>query len=160
MRNDQKIHILSQELIPMIDEIEEGSRQIILDHISECEECQRLYRKVKDINDAFPTKSHSDEFEIAPLKSLVKFKLGLFIFLVLIRFSILYFIIYSGATLVSEKMQSLSLIQSYNYLFYLPVSLFLIVFTFMFFKKRIFFYFLIFDVFIILFLDNIIQLFL
>lgn len=158
----KKVHLLSQELIPVIDDLDMEPKQIVLDHIKDCEECKRLYSNVIKFDDNFPEVEVSDDVEIKPLKKLVQFNTGLKLLLIAIRAIILFYILYSGFSyydMESSPEMIITVVQSTIFLFYLPAAVFLLVFTIMFFNKKWLWISLIADVIIILLSGNILQLF-
>ncbi|MBD8069600.1 hypothetical protein [Bacillus sp. PS06] len=162
MDKDKKIHVLSQELIPFINELDPEPKQIIIDHAQYCEECRDLLSKVADFDKNFPEHEFSKDVEIKPLKKLAQVNIGLRLLLIATRAIILFYIFYSSFRyndLDSTEM-FLAAFQGTIFLFYFPAAVFLLVFTFTFFNKRWLWISLALDLIIILFLDNIVQLFL
>ncbi|MFD2925270.1 hypothetical protein [Halobacillus naozhouensis] len=162
MDDNQKVHLLTQELIPVIDDIDDDAKQVVLNHIHHCSECQQLYSNVVNLEESYPKPPVSDEVEIKPLKKLVQFNRGLKLLLVSIRAVILFYIIYSGLNFYdweSSAQAATGYIQGITFLFYFPASLFLIIFTLIFFSKKWLWISIIIDTIIILFIDRLIALF-
>lgn len=160
MNETEKIHILSLELIPVVDDLDEPAVKVILEHITHCKECQRLYSSVTEVEEHYPKESIHDEAEIKPLKKLVQFNRGLKLLMLGIRIVILIYIFYSGISFYdwgTSAEEAIDYIQSITFFFYFPASLFLIIFTFVFFNKRWIWFSIMFDLFIILFLDRVIT---
>ena len=162
MDEKEKIHILSQELIPVMDDLDESARNVVLEHIRHCKKCQHLYSSMTEIDENSPHTSFSREVEIKPLRKLVQFNQGLKLVLLVIRIVLLAFILYSAFqfydwTIAAQA--AMDYIQGVTFLFYFPVALFLTIFTFMFFNKKWSVFSFIFDIIIILFFDHIIALF-
>ncbi|GAB3068537.1 hypothetical protein [Virgibacillus ainsalahensis] len=157
-----KIHLLSQELIPVINDLDTEPKQIVLDHMKDCEECKSLYSHVVDFDDNFPELEISDEPEIKPLKKLAQFNTGLKLLLISVRAIILFYIFYSSFSyydLASSPEMIRASVQSTMFLFYLPAAVFLIVFTITFFNKKWVWISLAADLIVVLFLSNILQVF-
>lgn len=159
MKQDRKIHLLSQELIPIINDIEDESKNIIIDHSQSCEECRELLTKEKDFNTEFSSHEISSEIDIKPLKKLAQFNTGLKALLIVVRGLILFYILYTSFQYYGAESSELMIdyFRSGLYLFYVPAAIFLIVFTFTFFNRKWLWVSLIIDLLIILFLDNIIS---
>ena len=163
MGHNQKIHLLSQELIPVIQDMDSEPKQVVLDHIKYCEECQRLYSIAMDFDDNFPEVNISEDVEIKPLKKLAQFNIGLKLLLISVRSIILFYVLYSSFSYYdweSSATMILATLQSGIFLFYLPAAVFLLVFTITFFNKKWVLVSFIADLTVILFLDNILRLFL
>lgn len=157
-----KIHLLSYELIPIIDDIEPETKAVVMNHIATCESCQTLYASAYELDYAFPLLEKNDELvEVQPLKKLVQFNQGIKLLLIMIRVAILSYIFYSGIAYSSvvTNPDIYHYIQSSLYLFYLPAVLFLNVFTFVFLNKKWLIYSLVADVTIIFVLGFIFKLF-
>lgn len=157
MEQEEKIHLLSQELIPIINDLETEPKEIVLDHAKNCQECKELLSKVADLEKDFPEHDVSSEVEIKPLKKLAQFNTGLKLLLIAVRGMILFYIFYSNFRfypLESTEMILASL-QGTIYLLYFPAAVFLLIFTFTFFNKRWFWISLAVDMIIILFLNDI-----
>lgn len=160
MDDKEKIHLLSLELIPVINDLDSGTKKVVLDHIDGCNECKRLYTKAIDFDESFPEAETQQDFEIKPLKKLVQFNTGLKLLLVIVRAIILFYIIYPNIKyFISESpMMAFNLIQSGIFMFYIPAVVFLLVFTVTFFNKKWSVVSLTFDLLIVLFLDDLIKL--
>lgn len=161
MDDKMKIHLLSLELIPVINDLDPETKQIVLDHIEGCSDCKRLYANAIDFDERFPEAEIHHDVEIKPLKKLVQFNTGLKLLLVIVRAIILFYIIYPKIKyFISESsMMAISLIQSGIFIFYVPAVVFLLVFTVTFFNKKWSAVSLIFDILIVLFLSDLIKLF-
>ncbi|WP_232700001.1 hypothetical protein [Brevibacillus daliensis] len=158
----QKIHLLSRELIPVINDLDENAVKVVLEHIHHCTECQHLYLNVMEMEENYPQAPIANEVDIKPLKKLVQFNRGLKLLLIAIRAVILLYIIYSGIQFYdwgTSAQAAISYIQSVTFLFYFPASLFLTIFTLVFFNKKWIWLSIIFDLTIILFIDRIITFF-
>ncbi|WP_010651557.1 hypothetical protein [Oceanobacillus massiliensis] len=156
----KKIHLLSQELIPIIDELDIKPKQIVLDHIEDCDACKSLYSNVFDFDNNFPEPEYSKGVEIKPLKKLAQFNTGLKLLLIAVRVIILFYIFYSSfhyIALESSREMIIASFQAGVFLFYLPAAVFLLVFTFTFFSKRWLWISLAADVVIVLLFGNILQ---
>lgn len=149
MKEEEKIHLLVKELIIIEEDLDEEVKEIIHDHINTCDECRRLYSDVK-ATEIPSIDNNSNETHIKPLKSLRKLNIGLLVFLIIVRIGILFFIFYANSSGYNFVMLEGILQASIN-LFYLPSVIFLLLFTFIFFKTKIFVVSLIFDLIIIIF---------
>lgn len=161
MNEFQKIHILSRELILVFDELEQETKEVLLEHIQDCQECQRVYSDTSKAED-HPTPTREEEVGIKPLKKLVQFNRGLKWLFITIRALLLFYIIFSAIQLYNWELSAnaaIDYIKSGTFLFYFPAVLFLTVFAMMFFNKRWMVISLLFDLCIILFLDTLISLF-
>lgn len=159
MNDDKTIHLLAQELIPVINDLDDEPKQIILNHIKECDECKGLYTNTLEFDENMPTIEYPDSVELKPLKKLVQFNIGLKLLLVVIRGLILFYILYPYFSFSSLDSVDVSFVQSALFLFYTPAAIFLLIFTFTFFNKKWLWISLLTDVFIIMFLSKILQLF-
>ncbi len=149
MKEEEKIHLLVRELIFIEEELDNEVKEIIHNHINTCDECSHLYSDIKTTE--IPTiDSNSSETNIKPLKSLRKLNIGLLVFLVMVRIGILYYIFYANSSGANPSIIENVLQASIN-LFYLPSVIFLLLFTFIFFKTKIFMVSLMFDLIIIIF---------
>lgn len=157
----RKIHLLSQELIPVINDLGEEPKQIILEHIKECGDCRKLYDSAVEFDESMPKQDFSEDVELKPLKKLVQFNTGLKLLLVTVRVLILFYIFYSSFSYYNES-APLLMGQFYSgiLLFYIPAAIFLLVFTFTFFNKKWIWTSLAADLVIIFLLGNIVELFL
>lgn len=160
MNESSKVHLLVYELIPIVNDIELETKEVVMDHIATCKLCQTLYASAYELDHAFPEKN-DESVEIRPLKKLVQFNKGIKLLLIMIRVAILSYIFYSGITYLDLVTipNAYHYIQSSIYLFYLPASLFLIVFTFVFLNKKWLIYSIVLDVTIIFALNIIFKLF-
>ncbi|MFS0780585.1 zf-HC2 domain-containing protein [Bacillus sp. 1P06AnD] len=159
---NQKIHLLAFELIPVINDLDDETKEIVLEHIQHCSECRHFYKNVIRADESLPKATPSNEMEIRPLKKLVQFNRGLKLFLIFIRAVILFYILYSGLHFYDWETSSIAAmeyIQGVLYLFYLPASLFLIIFTITFFNKKWIWASVIFDLMIVLFFDHFLAFF-
>lgn len=159
MNDDKTIHLLVRELIPVINDLDDEPKQIILDHIKNCDDCMRIYTNTLEFEESMPALEYPDNVELRPLKKLVQFNTGLKLLLIAIRVMILIFILYSSFGFSSMNLQNLSFMQSALFLFYTPAAIFLLVFTFTFFDKKWLWTSLLADLFVIIFLNKILQLF-
>lgn len=162
MENRQKIHLLSRELVPVIDDLDENAKNVVLEHIDYCTDCQKLYSNVNEMEKDYPQAPIPNQVEIKPLKKLVQFHRGLLFLMLAIRSLILIYIFYSGIHFYNWETSEESAIQytqSVTFLFYFPASLFLSIFTYVFFERKWIWLSIIFDLIIIFFIGRIITLF-
>lgn len=159
MERIEKIHLLSQELIPIVNDIEPEAKQVVMDHVAGCETCQELYANAHKLDEDFPTKN-KQQTEIKPLKKLVQFNRGIKLLLILVRLAILSYIIYSGTNFfdMAPPSSGFPFIQASILMFYLPAAVFLLVFTFIFLSKKWLYSSLCADLFIIFFLNKLLEL--
>lgn len=160
MNDDRKVHLLAQELISVMNDLDEEPQQIVLDHIKECDDCKQLYTNILEFDESMPALNYSDDVELKPLKKLVQFNTGLKLLLISIRVVILFYILYSAIRFAGMEALDISFIESGIFLFYTPATLFLLIFTFTFFNKKWAWGSLVIDLFIILLLSKVLQLFL
>lgn len=159
MNEDRKIHLLAQELIPVMNDLDDEPKQILLDHIQSCDDCQNLYQQTSAFNDSIPTLEYADYVELKPLKKLAQYNTGLKLGLVAIRTIILFYLLYASFNMYEGASVDFDFLQAGLFLFYIPATIFLLIFTFTFFNKRWLFLSLFADLFIILLLSKILQLF-
>ncbi|MFJ6210434.1 hypothetical protein [Lysinibacillus sp. NPDC092081] len=160
MEDSQKIHILSRELISVFDELEQETKEVVLEHIQDCNECRQLFNELAEGN--YPMLEHSEEVEIKPLKKLVQFNHGLKWLFISIRAFILFYIIYSSFYFYNWELSAdaaIEYIKSATFMFYFPAAIFLSVFTMTFFTKRWIILSILFDLGIIFFLDTFMSIF-
>ncbi|AOV07986.1 hypothetical protein [Sporosarcina ureilytica] len=159
MNHDQKIHLLAQELIPVINDLDNEPKKIILDHMKDCAACKDLYSNTLEFEENMPALNPPDDIEVKPLKKLVQFNTGLKLLLVAIRGLILFYILYTSIRFSGTDLIDLSFVQPAIFLFYTPAVIFLLIFTFTFFNKKWLWGSLVTDLFIILFLGKVLQFF-
>lgn len=159
MNDDQKIHLLVQELIPIMAELDDEPKQILLGHIQSCEKCQELYRNASEFDDSMPTLEYRDHVELKPLKKLAQYNIGLKLGLVAIRGIILFYLLYASFNMYEGASVDFDFLRGGLFLFYIPAAIFLLIFTFTFFNKKWLFLSLLADLLVILLLSKILQLF-
>jgi hypothetical protein len=160
MEESQKIHILSRELIPVFDELEQETKEVVLEHIQDCSECWQLLNELAEGN--YPMVERNEEVGIKPLKKLVQFNRGIKWLFISIRAFILFYIIYSSFHFYNWELSAdaaIEYIKSVTFMFYFPAAIFLLVFTMIFFNKRWIMLSILFDLGIILFLDTFMSIF-
>ncbi|MFJ7733739.1 hypothetical protein ACIQXF_17880 [Lysinibacillus sp. NPDC097231] len=160
MEDSQKIHILSRELISVFDELEQETKEVVLEHIQDCNECRQLFNELAEGN--YPMLERSAEVEIKPLKKLVQFNHGLKWLFISVRAFILFYIIYSSFHFYNWELSAdaaIEYIKSVTFMFYFPAAIFLSVFTMTFFTKRWTILSILFDLGIIFFLDTFMSIF-
>ncbi|MFJ8460936.1 hypothetical protein ACIQ57_17595 [Lysinibacillus xylanilyticus] len=160
MEDSQKIHILSRELISVFDELEQETKEVVLEHIQDCSECKQLFNELAD--GSYPMLERSEEVEIKPLKKLVQFNHGLKWLFISIRALILFYIIFSSFHFYNWELSAdaaLEYIKRITFMFYFPAAIFLTVFTMIFFTKRWITLSILFDLGIIFFLDTFMSIF-
>ena len=162
MDSFKKIHLLSLELIPIINDLDDEPRQVVLEHITYCEDCKKLYASTENFNSSMPKQEYAENVEVKPLKKLVQFNNGLKLLLITVRALILFYIVYSSLKYydVESVTSMLGYFRSGIFLFYIPAAIFLLVFTFTFFNKKWIWISLVIDLVIILFLEKVLQFFL
>lgn len=155
MNDKEKIHYLTEELIPFIDDVEKETKQIMLEHMKVCESCQQLYEETVEFDQSIPMREIEQPWEIKPLKKLVQFNTGLKAMLIIVRLLMLIFI----GFISFADINNLHYHQTLLYFFYAPASLFLLVFTYTFFQRKWLWISIAFDVFIIFILIKVIGIF-
>ncbi|TMU83775.1 hypothetical protein FGG79_18945 [Bacillus sp. BHET2] len=139
MNDKEKIHHLCNELIPIIDEVDPETKEILLDHMKKCKVCTDSFSTIHDFYEVLSPASPKEEAEIPPLKRLVQFNTGLKIILIAIRSVILFYLVFSSLDFThgaSLTLREINRIDAGMFLFYFPTSIFLTVFTFTFFNKK------------------------
>ena len=160
MYKQDKIHILSQELIPVIDDLDEEARNIVLEHMQHCKKCQNFYSGIAEIDEDAPQTPFPDEVKMKPLKKLVHFNQGLKLVLFMIRIVLLAFIFYSSVQFYDwtvAAQAAVEYIQAITFFFYFPAALFLTIFSFIFLNKKSFVLSFIFDISVILLFEHLIA---
>lgn len=69
MKEFEKIHILSQELIPVFEELDDAAKKIILEHIERCTHCHSLFVNQPKEADSYIQIEESEPIKIKPLKN-------------------------------------------------------------------------------------------
>ncbi|WP_042475619.1 hypothetical protein [Bacillus ndiopicus] len=162
MHESNKIHILSQELIVMFDELEDEAQKIVHEHMKECRECQKLYDNLQMKAIVYNDFHDSDKLEIKPLKKIIHFHQGLKIMFFAVRLALISFILFTSFHFYNWELSSkaaLEFIKGAVFFFYFPSIIFLTVFAFAFFNKKWVWLLILFDFIIIFFLDVIIAIF-
>lgn len=157
MNHEKKIHLLAQELIPIINELDEAPKLIVLDHVKTCNVCKETYQDTLAFDDEMPKLQEVDQIELKPLKKLAQYNLGLKIFLFAVRAIILFYIAYLGIAFVDASGVDVSFVQSAIFLFYIPAVIFLLIFTYTFFEKKWLWTSLLIDGLIILFFSKLVE---
>ena len=160
MNKHEKIHILSQELIPVMDDLDEEARNVVLEHMQHCKKCHHLYSTIAEIDENAPQSPFANEVEMKPLKKLVQFNQGLKLVLLIIRIVLLAFIFYSAVQFYDWTIAAkaaVEYIQAVTFYFYFPAALFLTIFSFIFLNKKWFVFSLLFDISVILLFDHLIA---
>lgn len=157
MNDEQKIHLLVQELIPVINDLEDAPKEIIFDHIQICSDCHILYKNASEFDENMPTLNEPDPIELKPLKRLAQYNTGLKLGLVAIRAIILFYVLYTNFMFSDAGPVDYPFLQFEILFFYTPSALFLLIFTFTFFNKKWLYYSLGVDLFVILLLGRILQ---
>ncbi|KYG28242.1 hypothetical protein [Alkalihalobacillus trypoxylicola] len=163
MKEEEKIHILSNELIPILDELEKEAKDIVLEHMNECSDCQRLYNEIINDETPFPKYQQMESREIAPFKKLLQFNRGLKWLFISIRIIIIFLIVFSALSFYNLELSAqaaMDYIKAGTFMFYFPTMIFLNILSIVFFNKKWLWYFILFDLMIVLFLDRIIPIFL
>lgn len=161
MNDDKRVHILASELILILDELEQETKEVVLEHMQECSQCRDVYNDSLKVED-YPTLKPSEETEIKPLKKLVQFNRSLKWLFISIRALLLFYIIYSSIHFYNWEIAAdaaIEYVKSVTFMFYFPAAVFLIVFTMTFFNKRWIAFSILFDLGVILFLDTFMSIF-
>ncbi|SEN93311.1 hypothetical protein SAMN04488134_102318 [Amphibacillus marinus] len=162
MNDQQKIHILSQELVGMIDELDHDAKQIVLDHISGCHECQQLYhQRLTNVGNPSGTIIVEPK-QPEPFKKIIQFNRNLKLVMFLVRTFIVVCILYTSFYFYNWDLAGLAAIEYIKntvFLIYFPAIIFLTIFTMTFFNKKWFMLFILLDFIIIFFLDTFMLIF-
>lgn len=134
MNEQEKIHLLTAELIPLIDDVEAETKEVMEAHIKECQSCQIIYKQMNEWEEAIPTQQTRNETEIKPFKKLAQFNRGLKVSLIAIRVVILVFLI--GLDILIMEPNNFLYLRGITIMFYAPASIFLLVFTYVFLQRR------------------------
>jgi len=121
--------------------------------------CQELYENAYELDQLFPEKE-TELVAIKPLKKLIQFNKGIKWLLIMIRVGILSYAVFSAIAYSGYEMRTdiYPDIQATIYFLYLPSSLFLLVFTFVFLDKKWLIYSVVVDVIIIFGFDIVFNL--
>lgn len=160
MKEFEKIHILSQELIPVFEDLDDAAKKVILEHIERCTHCHSLYENQSKEDDSYIHIEESEPIEIKPLKKLVQFNQSLKGMLFFIRATLLIFIVVTSLIFYDWQLASdaaVIYIKMALFLFYFPSIIFLNVFTIVFFNRKWIWISILTDIIIILFFDTFIT---
>src|SRR5690625_2396538 len=105
MDETNKVHLLSRELIPIINDIEPETKELVMNHIATCELCQELYANAYELDQLFPEKE-TEPVAIKPLKKLVQFNKGIKWLLIMIRVGILSYAVFSAIAYLGYGMRT------------------------------------------------------
>lgn len=158
MSDRRTIHHLVYELIPLYADVEEPTKSIMDEHITNCTECKS---ELELLNEDMKEVSSFQEHDIKkgspkPFRKLLMFKLSIFLLAFLARIAIISLIIFNWH---SSFDKSFPILVSNTILFYFPYVSIVNVVTFIFYRKAWFWIQLTFDIIILMFLDDIIRLF-
>jgi hypothetical protein len=155
MDEQQKIHILCNELIPMYNELEQKTQQLILEHTKQCKECEEAILRANVLfnEDESSLKVNSENTEVTPYKSLVLFKKMITVFFILARVIVLGLLAFNWISNYSPEQKSL--LGAHLILFYLPMVVIINTINFLYFRNKWFWIMLVTDVIILFFFDNI-----
>ncbi|AKG03404.1 hypothetical protein AAV35_000470 [Salimicrobium jeotgali] len=151
--HERKIHKLCQELIPVFDELDAETQEIINEHVQYCSICDNMLDKWDFLNESVGSTEINvgNDFEIKPLKKLIHINRGLRLLVILVRVLVLFVISFNTLRFhESGDALALQTFQSATFLFYLPAAIFLLVFTWMFLNKKWFLYSLVVDLVILM----------
>lgn len=136
---EKKIHKLSQELIPVFDELDTETKEIINEHAEQCSVCDNVLdkRETLDVEMGNVEDDGDVDTPIQPLRKLVHINRGIRTMLFLIRVLVLSVVALN--TLRSHNFSEGLAIQTFQFgtlFFYLPTAIFLLFFTWIFLEKR------------------------
>ncbi|WP_170008479.1 zf-HC2 domain-containing protein [Bacillus fonticola] len=156
MANKDAHHILVRELIPFYDDVEEDAKKIIEEHVQSCRSC-REYLQVS--MDAFPhtlvPENRAQDEKAPPFKRLVQFKRFLFFFQSALRLFILGLVYFNINTDFNIRVH----VDANMILFYFPYAALTNAIVFIFYRKLWFWIVLTFDIIVLLFFGDFVQLF-
>ncbi|SFG62246.1 hypothetical protein SAMN05216353_16512 [Halobacillus alkaliphilus] len=134
---EKKIHKLSQELIPVFDELDTETKEIIKEHAQYCSECDHMLdkREVMDAEMESAGDNEGKESTIKSLKKLIHNNSGIGIMLFLVRVLVLAVISYNSLRFQNFE-DVVQTFQGGTFLIYLPTAIFLLIFTWTFLNKR------------------------
>ncbi len=160
MRNSEIIHALVYELMPLYQDLDDNIQKIINEHAKECDVCKDQLNNVRDTFDPHEESINEQVQSIetakpSPFKKLILFKRSLFALIIMARFLILGMIIYFAQSYLGKA----PLITSSLILFYFPFVCLTNAIHYVFFKNKVFWFVISFDIFILLFFDNLLMYF-
>ncbi|MBT2218658.1 hypothetical protein KK120_23160 [Virgibacillus dakarensis] len=150
---EKKIHKLCKELIPVFDDLDTETQEIINEHIHCCSECDNMLDKRDFFNTTIENteNNESEDIDIMPLKKLVHINIGIRLLLFLMRILVLFVLSFNSLRFHDfGDALAIQTFQTGAFLFYLPTAIFLLVFTWTFLNKKWIIYSLIVDLVILL----------
>ncbi|MCA0971418.1 hypothetical protein LCM20_12505 [Halobacillus litoralis] len=159
MKNEENVHVLVKELIPILDDVDARAKEIVIEHIEQCEECHHIYEELRAFDEHMPKLSLQEEQEMKPLKKLVQFNRGLKLLVVGLRALILFYVLYTSVGAYdwgSSVGAAVSYAEGVTFMFYLPAAVFLNIFSLVFFSRRWVWSSVVFDLIVVLFIGTII----
>ncbi|SFL72607.1 hypothetical protein SAMN04487943_103299 [Gracilibacillus orientalis] len=155
----QEIHQLVQELIPLYDEVDKESKIIIDKHVENCAECKTSFDQFEDnfkeLRGDSDTNLHMKD-NIKPFKLLNRFKISIFFVLIVARLAIIGLVI---STWASSHDHSFSMLVANLVFYYFPFVGIVNSVIFIFYRGKFFWTVLIWDLIVLMFLDDILKLF-
>ncbi|CAM3998005.1 hypothetical protein [Mesobacillus zeae] len=152
MNNDERIHLLAKELIPLYDDLAADTRLVVEEHARTCKICNEELRR---FNATFAPLAAKEEVEpnaeIKPFKKLQAFKALMVGLLFLARFLLI------GLLVAAFDPAAPRLLGGNIIMFYFPLAAASLSILYFFYRKLWFWVLVLFDVFILFFLDEVIY---
>jgi hypothetical protein len=158
MDEQQKIHILCNELIPLYNELELETQRLIIEHTKQCKECKEALLRVNVIfnneEDSYEDsyKGNSKNIQVTPYRSLILFKKMIAVFFLLARAIVLGLLAFNWISNYSPEQTSLFTAQLI--LFYFPLVVIINTINFLYFRNKWFWVMLVTDIIILFFFEN------
>ncbi|SET14674.1 hypothetical protein SAMN05216389_10641 [Oceanobacillus limi] len=155
MGNSEKLHTLAYELLPLYQDLDANVKKVINEHVEECDVCKGHLDNVQETFGIHEEPideqvQYIEKVKPSPFKKLILFKRSLLVLMLMVRFLILGMIIY----LAQSYLGNASLITSSVILFYFPFVCLTNAVHYLFFKSKLFWIIISFDILILLFFDN------
>lgn len=162
MSENNKIHLLVHELLPMYDELDGEVKRIVDEHSQQCKVCKEEIKIMSAtfvenelFNRGYQEKNQMNEIKSPrPFKKLIQFKKVIFAVSFAIRVLLLVMILYftNGYSPAQGALITADLI-----LFYFPYVAIADAIHFIFFKNKYFWVLLVFDILMLLLFDNLLS---
>jgi hypothetical protein len=163
MNKESDIHLLVKELIPMYDDLDYPAQNIVSRHIQSCNLCKEMMDDNNAIYETMKTNIEEDSQirdTVIPFKKLNKFRFWLVTLLISIRILLLLFITTSFLINDYGTNEDIVFLNGLLWMMYLPIIIFLLIFTLVFVSKKSFWIHLLIDVLVLIGFSYIFSLFL
>ncbi|WP_010095565.1 hypothetical protein [Ornithinibacillus scapharcae] len=156
MNKDEKIHYLAKELIPFREDADLKTRKILEEHYNECKDCMKRIELLDGVTSNEDLDIQTNKEQVSPFKGLIIFKLSIFAVFLVVRISIIGIITFN---FYNSNVVNYAGLVSNLILFYFPIVGIINIIVFLFYRNKLFWVLLLFDIIVLLFLDDILQFF-